>query len=321
MNDQTNNPGPRESLPSLLIIDAHAHLWLQQSAEVDGQLIYGLGGGRAFFMGEVRQMLPPYMTRGCNTAEALLANMDYAQVAAAVITQEYIDGSQNDYLREVQRLYPGRFLCCALVDARRPGFAAEAEQAVGEGFRAFKLPAGRLIMSDRRVRLTSNEMMSLFATLSRNGLILSVDLADGAGQTAEMEEVIAEYPSLKIAVGHFGMVNRPGWQEQIKLARHSNVMIESGGITWLFHNEFYPYHGAVKAIREAASLAGIEKLMWGSDYPRTMVAITYRMSYDFILRSDILSEDEKRLFLGANAQAFYGFGPLPEMPYVKSMLE
>ena len=42
---------------------------------------------------------------------------------------------------------------------------------------------------------------------------------------------------LRIAIGHFGMVTTPHWQEQIKLARHKNVMIESGGITWLFNRD------------------------------------------------------------------------------------
>ncbi|MDR2498680.1 MAG: amidohydrolase [Tannerellaceae bacterium] len=305
----------------MTIIDAHAHLWLRQSGEIEGQAIYSLDRGRAFFINEVRQMMPPFMLDGSNTAEALLSNMDYAQVSAAVITQEYIDGSQNDYLSEVQRRYPDRFLCCGLVDARRSSFISEAEEVIDAGFRALKIPAGRLIMADRRIRLTSAEMMQLFGMLNSRGLILSIDLADGAEQVGEMEEVISEYPELRIAVGHFGMVGRPGWQEQIKLARHPNVRIESGGITWLFHEEFYPYEGAVRAILEAAELVGFEKLMWGSDYPRTMVAITYLMSYDFVRRSPLLTDAEKRLFLGANAQEFYGFGPLPNMPYVKNMLE
>ena len=117
------------------------------------------------------------------------------------------------------------------------------------------------------------------------------------------------------------MVTRPGWQEQIKLARHPNVMIESGGITWLFNDEFYPFTGAVKAIKEAASLVGMEKLMWGSDYPRTIAAITYRMSYDFVVKSKLLTEEEKVLFLGENARKFYRFSELVELPYIKNMSE
>ena len=303
------------------IIDAHAHLWLHQDTEVDGMRIKTMEGGKSLFMGEVRQMLPPFMVDGQNTAEIFLSNMDYAQVSAAVITQEYIDGLQNDYLEEVQRRYPDRFLCCGMVDARKPGYFPHAEELIGKGFKAIKIPAQRLLLSDGRVYLTSDEMMRMFRLMEEKGVLLSVDLADGAAQVGEMEEIIAECPRLRIAIGHFGMVTRPQWQEQIKLARHEQVRIESGGITWLFNDEFYPFRGAVVAIKEAALLVGMEKLMWGSDYPRTIAAITYRMSYDFILKSDLMTDEEKMLFLGENARKFYRFGNLVELPYIKNMSE
>ena len=303
------------------IIDAHAHLWLRQDAEVEGKAIKTLENGKSLFMGEVRQMLPPFMIDGRNTAEMFLANMDYARVSAAVITQEYIDGLQNDYLREVEQKYGRRFFCCGMVDARKPGYFSHAQTLIDHGFRALKIPAQRLITSQGRIRLTCNEMMQLFGLMEARHIILSIDLADGAEQVPEMEEVIAAFPQLKVAIGHFGMVTREGWKEQIKLARHPDVMIESGGITWLFHQEFYPFTGAVRAIRQAADWVGIEKLMWGSDYPRTIVAITYKMSYDFLERSSLLTEQEKALFLGENAARFYGFSDLQELPYLKNMSE
>jgi predicted TIM-barrel fold metal-dependent hydrolase len=303
------------------IIDAHAHLWLRQDTEVNGQKIQTLDNGRSLFMGEIRQMVPPFITDGRNTAEIFLSNMDYAQVSAAVITQEYIDGLQNDYLLEVQRKYPNRFFCCGMVDARRPGYFKHAEELIRQGFASIKLPAPRLILPDRRVYLTCDEMMQMFHLMEQHDILLSVELADGAEQVPEMEEIIAECPRLRVAVGHFGMVTRAGWQEQIKLARHPNVMIESGGITWLFNDEFYPFAGAVWAIKEAASLVGMEKLMWGSDYPRTITAITYRMSYDFITKSNLLTDEEKSLFLGENAKRFYRFNELVELPYIKNMSE
>ncbi|MBQ6800479.1 MAG: amidohydrolase, partial [Bacteroidaceae bacterium] len=171
------------------------------------------------------------------------------------------------------------------------------------------------------VMLTSDEMMQMFHMMEERDVILSIDLADGTMQVGEMEEIIQECPRMKIAIGHFGMVTRPEWEEQIKLAYHQNVRIESGGITWLFNDEFYPFHGAVRAIRRAADLVGMEKLMWGSDYPRTITAITYRMSYDFITKSRELTEEEKARFLGLNAQQFYGFTDLVELPYIKNMSE
>ena len=91
------------------IIDAHSHLWLRQDTVVNGRPIRPLPNGRADFMGEERQMLPPFMIDGRNTVEVFLSNMDYAQVAGAVVVQEFIDGEQNEYLAEVARKHPDRF--------------------------------------------------------------------------------------------------------------------------------------------------------------------------------------------------------------------
>ena len=303
------------------IIDAHSHLWLLQDTMVNGRSIRTLENGRSLFMGEVRQMLPPFMIDGQNSAEVFLSNMDYAQVAAAVVTQEYIDGIQNDYLAEVKSRYPNRFFVCGMCDFRYPGYLEHAKKLISKGFKAIKIPAHRLLLPERRIMLNSEEMMATFHYMEERNIILSIDLADGDMQTGEMREIIQECPNLKIAIGHFGMVTTPGWTEQIKLARYPNVMIESGGITWLFNDEFYPFPGAVRAIREAIGLVGVEHLMWGSDYPRTITAITYKMSYDFIVKSTELVEREKRLFLGENAAKFYGFTNLPDLPYIKNMSE
>lgn len=303
------------------IIDAHAHLWLKQDTVVDGLPIRTLENGRSLFMGEIRQMVPPFMVDGVNSAEVFLSNMDYAQVSAAVITQEFIDGIQNDYLQEVERRYPNRFLTCGMCEFRKPGFLVQAVELLNQGFRAIKIPAQRLLLPEGRISLVNDEMMQMFRLMEQRGAILSIDLADGDLQVSEMEEIIRECPNLKIAIGHFGMVTREGWEEQIKLARHPNVRIESGGITWLFNDEFYPFHGAIRAIRRAADLVGMDKLMWGSDYPRTITAITYRMSYDFVIKSKELSDTDKALFLGKNAEQFYGFKDLIELPYIKNMSE
>lgn len=304
-----------------IIIDAHSHLWLKQDTVVEGLPIRTLENGRSLFMGEVRQMLPPFMTDGVNSAEVFLSNMDYAQVSAAVVTQEFIDGFQNDYLAEVAARYPDRFFVCGMCEFRKPGYLDQARQLIARGFQGIKLPAQRLLLQEGRVRLNGEEMMQMFHLMEQNGVLLSIDMADGDTQVGELEEVIQECPKLKVAIGHFGMVTRPQWKEQIKLARHPHVRIESGGITWLFNDEFYPFKGAVRAIREAAELVGFEKLMWGSDYPRTITAITYRMSYDFVSKSTELTEREKALFLGENACSFYGFHNLPELPYIKNMSE
>lgn len=303
------------------IIDAHSHLWLKQDAVWNGKRIKTTHNGRSMFLGEEVQMVPPFITDGVNSAEVFLSNMDYARVSAAVVTQEFIDGIQNDYLYDVMRRYPNRFFVCGMCDYFSQGFADKARELIEQGFPAIKIPAHRLQLDDRRIMMTTPEMMDMFHLMEQKGIIFSVDLADGDTNVGEMKEIIQECPQLKIAIGHFGMPTTDRWQEQIKLARNENVMIESGGITWLFNSEFYPFHGAIRAIREAADLVGMEKLMWGSDYPRTITAITYRMSYDFVIKSNELTDTEKEMFLGDNARRFYGFENLVELPYIKNMSE
>ena len=301
-----------------MIIDAHAHLWLNVDTVVNGSAIHPLepNRSRSLFFGEERQMLPPYMTDGQNTAERFLSNMDYAQVSAAVITQEFIDGLQNSYLEQVQRQYPDRFFCFAMAEFRKPGFLDEAKSLIHSGFRGIKIPAARLPQ-----QFLNEEFMQLFRWMEQQNIILGIELADGDAQVGQLEEVISECPQLKMAIGHFGMVTRPNWMSQIRLARHTNVFVESGGITWLFNDEFYPYPSAIKAIKEAAEAVGMEKLMWGSDYPRTITAITYKMSYDFVTKSKELTDKEKQQFLCDNARQFFGFGELKELPYIKNMSE
>ncbi|MBQ4189963.1 MAG: amidohydrolase [Bacteroidales bacterium] len=294
----------------MIIIDAHSHLWLRQEALVDGHKIYSLPGGRSMFFGEVRQMLPPFMTDGTNTAEVFLANMDYAQVGAAVVVQEVIDGNQDAYLKEVQAKYPDRFLCCSLLDIDKDPLE------IPEGFRAVAIPGHRM-----KRNLTDPALVAFFKGMEAKGQILSMCLDDNAAQIAQFKEVIQECPDLKVAIGHFGMVTGKCFEQQVKLAEAPNVYVEAGGITWLYNSEFYPYPSAVLSIRQAADWVGMDKLMWGSDYPRTICAITYKMSYDFVLKSNELSQEEKEAFLGLNAKRFYGFGEVPQPPYIKNMSE
>ena len=290
-----------------MIIDSHVHLWKTQNGKVNGRPVVSVGNGKSDFGGEVRQMMPPYMLNGENTAQILLSNMDYAGVSGAVVTQEEIDGNQDSYLLSAKALAPDRLKICSLYEEGRP-FTLD-------GFDGVKLCAGRFPTQD----LTKHA--AVFEAANSSGKFVFVELADGDRQTGSLLELIRQYPDLRVVIGHFGMVTRPGWKEQIKLARNKNVRVESGGITWLFHSEFYPYPSAVRAIKEAAEICGMEKLMWGSDYPRTMVAITYRMSFDFVLRSIQLTPQEKAAFLFENAASFYGFSGLRACEKVRNMLE
>ena len=292
--------------------------------------MYGIGNGKVNFGGEVRQMMPPYMNDNQNTVERLIANMDYAGVNGAVITQEYIDGNQDKYLLSAKKKFPDRIKITALYEDYKSSNCKFAKQTcegreatdslslskgpLSKGFDGIKICAGRLADQDLK------KLLPLFKEAELLDKFISIDMADGAKQTDSLEYLIHECPSLRIAIGHFGMVTTDGWQKQIELAKNPNVYIESGGLTWLFHKEFYPYPSAIDAILEARDICGMEKLMWGSDYPRTMTDITYIMAVRFIEETSKLTDDEKRAFLGENAMKFYGFKGFEPLKPITNML-
>ena len=198
-----------------LIIDAHSHLWLKQDTTVDGKRILSLKNGRSIFMDEEVQMLPPFMIDGKNTAEVFLSNMNYAQVGAAVVVQEVIDGCQNAYLTKVQQQYPDRFFCMGMA-----WNTDEAQAVIDAGLKGIAFPGHRIHES----LLT---LMPVFKLMESKEMVLSMCLADDEEQIGQMAEVIQECPDLKVAIGHFGMPSTASFRSQVLLARQGqNVMVE-----------------------------------------------------------------------------------------------
>ena len=215
------------------MIDAHVHLWEKQEGCVGGKPVVGIGNGKSDFGGEIRQMMPPYMTDNQNTVEKLIANMDYGGISGAVVTQEYIDGNQDDYVIWAKKKYPERLRVCSLYE--------EKEAFVCDKVDGVKICASRLKDKDLK------KLLPVFQKVEEAGKFISIDMADGSEQVDDLQYVIDACPSLRIAIGHFGMVTTKGWQKQIELAKNQNVYIESGGLTWLFHKEFYPYPSAIRS--------------------------------------------------------------------------
>jgi len=307
-----------------MIIDAHIHLW----DKVDGNVGLPVKAHRngIISIGESRYVgMPPLLLDGRCPYEAALAVMDAAGVAAAVVTQEYLDGNQNEYLAEIQKLYPERFFVHGLLEFRQPYSLEEEFSAVNEryGFKGIKLPASYMTDTEPRIYLTDKRLMNIFEKMERRGMILSVDLEYGDAQVDKMREVARAFPDLIITIGHFAMAGRDGWLKQLSLGEEANVYIESGGITWLFRHEGPPFPGAQEAFRMAVEVVGAEKLMWGSDFPRTLVDFTYEQTLDFLIGGcDYLTADQRSAILGGTAAKLFGFDePSTEMKRLPKITE
>jgi predicted TIM-barrel fold metal-dependent hydrolase len=302
-----------------MIIDAHMHIWQRVHGQASGTTpVRPIADGRIQIGEQVIQGMPPYMHDCAARAETFIAEMDAAGVDRGVAVQEFVDGEQNDYSREAMTQHPDRLLCHALPNWWDPDrIETEAAALLEHGFHGLKIPA---VHMRGRQRLDDARFMPVFERLERDSLVLAVDLAEGPDQAWEMENVLARCPRLKVALGHFGFPNRGGWPEQLRLGRHPNVYLDTGGIVWLYRHEGPPFPGAQAVIRQAIDELGASKLMWGSDWPRTMLDFTYRQSLDFVRQSDQFTDQEKQWLLGRSAAVLYavpwqaeGRNPMPLM--------
>jgi L-galactono-1,5-lactonase len=288
-----------------MIIDAHMHIWKKLNGRIAGSIpLRPIRNGMIRIGKETMLGMPPSHLDCSARAEWVVAEFDAAGVDTGVVVQEYMDGEQNAYVLAAAKKFRGRFFAHGLPDVFKPDrVAKEAARLFDRGFQGLKVPGGHML---NKIAIDDERFEPIWARMEDEGLVVSVDFSEGEPQVPMMERILARHPKLKVAVGHFGMVNRKGWPGQLDLCRHENVYMETGGITWLYRHEGPPFPGALRVIKEAKDRVGIEKLMWGSDWPRTMVDCTYRQTIDFIRRTDELSDAEKRLLLGENAGRLYG---------------
>jgi predicted TIM-barrel fold metal-dependent hydrolase len=300
-----------------MIIDAHMHLWKRIDGQMGEKKVKPLARGLVDIDGCKIQGMPTWFTDCRNSPELAIAAFDDAGVDAAVVTQEYLDGNQNDYLLSVSKKYPDRFFVHGLLDFRNPrGLKKELRKVLDQGFKGIKCPA--MFLPKIGVRLDGSELMAVWGAMADRNMVLSIDLAAGDLQVPEMKNVLKTFPKLKVAIGHFGMVGQGNWLAQIRLAEYENVYVDCGGIVWLYRQEGPPFKNAQMRIRRAVQRIGARKIMWGSDYPRTMVDFTYRQSLDFAVSGcDFLTESERADFLGKNAAQLYGLKGTGKKPNIR----
>lgn len=288
-------------------IDSHLHCWNRLHGRLGRDLAVVPLGGALLRVGErIVRGMPAELADGLALGERALAVFDAHGIDAGVLVQEYLDGEQNDYALTLMQKYPERFFAYGLPDLFLPAeqAATDCMRLLDRGFRGLKYCGAHL---QDGLPLDHAALMPVHERLEREGGFLAADLSEGETQVPALERVLARHPLLRVSVGHFGMSNRGGWPGQLRLARHPNVRIETGGIVWLYRNEGPPFPGALDAILRAQDEVGMEKLMWGSDWPRTMCDFSYAQSYAFLEESPRLDRQERAALLGGNAAAFYGF--------------
>jgi predicted TIM-barrel fold metal-dependent hydrolase len=291
-----------------MIIDAHMHIWNRLHGKIQNKIPLTAVGGGVVKIGKNKvQGMPAYMHDCKALAEYVIAEFNAAGVDMGIVVQENMDGEQNDYGLLTMTQHPGRFFVHGLPDFfKTDTVAKQADKLFDKGFMGLKFPAGHF---GEKVLLDDKRLFPVYDRMEAEALVLAIDFSAGQAQVPAFEKVMQNFPKLPVAIGHFGMPNRDGWPGQLALCRHENVYVETGGIIWLYRHEAYPFPTGLKKLREAIKKVGADKIMWGSDWPRTMVDFTYRQSLDFFRDAKGFTDSEKQKILGENACRLYGVKP------------
>jgi predicted TIM-barrel fold metal-dependent hydrolase len=271
---------------------------------------------------ETVRLTPPAAGPTSFPPEVLLEYMDWAGVEKAVLLQAGFYGDLNTYVHRAVTSWPDRFVGAAHLDPWSDGGPAAFDRAMGDlGFRAVKLEMSEtlgLTGLHPGAQLDDEGIAWFWQRSDRLGLVVTLDLGAVGGkayQTEALAHVADRYPNVKIVVAHLAQppigAELPHaldglWQEQVRVARQSNVWLDLAALPAYGADQDFPYDRARKYIRRAVALVGADRLLWGSDIPGLLLQATYQQLLAYVARyCDFLTADELAGILGRNAMHVY----------------
>jgi predicted TIM-barrel fold metal-dependent hydrolase len=280
-----------------MIIDAHTHIFppdfVRDRATLaarDPWFAQTYGDGRARMA----------------TAEELIASLDAAGIAAAVVCGwPWRDlapcHTHNDYLLDSARRWPGRILPLAIV----PPLSGAA--ALTEAARA--LDAGAVGLGELNADAQGFDLADAGVLAPLAGLLVARDKpillhtsepvghdypGKGTATPARLLPFIQAHPALRIVAAHWGG-GLPFYALMPEIAAATrNVWYDSAASTYLYDFAIF---------RHVAALVGPERILWGTDYPLLrhgpFLRRTRAVGLDEAALAAILGENARRLFAPA----------------------
>jgi predicted TIM-barrel fold metal-dependent hydrolase len=298
------------------IIDAHIHI---------AQCIAGFGsqgelracgrGEGIYASGQVVKLIPDFLGEHDVKAEKAIELMDREGVDKAVILQGNYLGFQNEFTAQAVRRFPGRFAGAATYDP----FCRGREKVLARLFDElefkivkFELSTGSGLMSCHEdVPLDGPLMDESFAFAAQRNLVFVVDLGKpgtASFQVEALRKAILRYPSMKFVVCHLlapGLKDEETMRGGLERLNLPNVWFDLASLPSNCRPEAYPYPTARRFVGEAKRILGAGRMMFGSDLPSTLTRDSYAHLRDYLLESEILSDEEKELVFHRTACEVY----------------
>ncbi len=262
-------------------IDTHAHIFRQDLPMVAN-----------------RRYSPHYDA----LVEQYLAHLDAHGLSHGVLIQPSFLGTDNGFMVEALRLYPERLRAVAVVDVAVSDAELDALAAAG-------VVGIRLNLIGKELQDYSGAAWSaLFERLARRGW--QVEIQRGIEDLAQIVPAIVA-AGVKVVIDHFGLpaggidAQNPGHQAFLQLLGDSRVWLK---LSAAYRSNTDPVQCAAVLAQVRAAAGGIERFLWGSDWPNTQFEDRTDYAEQFELIEALLPDAvERHQVLVANPARLFGF--------------
>ena len=237
----------------MLIVDAQVHIWGADTPD------------RPWPPGRAHQAQKPYPV----TAEMVLAEMDRAGVARAVIVPPSWEGDRNDLALAAAGRHPDRFAVMGRLAVERP----ESRPLLA----GWKAQPGMLGLrftfhTDlQRPWLTDGTADWLWPAAEAAGLPVMLYVP---GSLPAVEAIAARHPALRLVIDHLAIAGGAKdaaalahLPDLLRLARCPNVAVKASALP-CHSTEPYPYRALHAPLRRVFDAFGPRRVFWGTDLTR-----------------------------------------------------
>lgn len=274
----------------MLKIDSHQHFW-KFDAVRDSWIDENMSVIKHDFMPEdLEPLLQEYGFDGCITVQSDQSEGENVfQLANA---------DRHDFIKGV----------VGWVDLQR----ADIEERLSDYKKFNKLKGFRHILQGERERDFMLRPAFLNGVKLLNKFDFSYDILIFPDQLAYISNFVAQFPEQRFVIDHLAKPNIKiddfhDWEKGLKhVAQFENVVCKVSGMVTEADWKNWKQNDFTKYLDVAVEAFGMDRLLYGSDWPVCKLAADYGLVYQIVKKyfSDF-SEYEQQLFWGGNAQKLY----------------
>ena len=246
------------------------------------------------------------------TGDDMIAAMDSVGVDGALLISPFsMYRYDASYAQEVYAKHPGKF---GLIRPFDPQLETVGED-LAEWAETPGVVGARIMLTAQEYEADDPGLNRILAAGAKAGIPVNVM---SSGKLPLLRELARRNPDTQIVVDHVGLAQPfepPAPPEPfadlanvISLAELENVSIKISGACTLSHQPF-PYPDIWESLGKVFNAFGFDRCMWGTDWTRAVLLLSYEQGVEAFRVTDQLSDSERSALMGGTLMKIYNWSP------------